>query len=67
MIRVALVVALCASCVQSGEVTCGDGRICAPGTYCDETNHRCLSADQVAACAGKPEGAECSFGGAPGA
>jgi hypothetical protein len=67
MIRVALLVALCASCVRSGEVPCGDGRICAPGYYCDETNHRCLSDDQVAACAGKPEGADCSFGGAPGA
>ncbi|HEY5948194.1 MAG TPA: hypothetical protein VIV40_22010, partial [Kofleriaceae bacterium] len=67
MIRGLVLVVLCASCVQSGEVQCEDGRLCAPGYYCDETNHRCLSEDQVAACAGHAEGDACSFSGAPGA
>lgn len=70
MLRVALLVASCvafAACVQSEKVTCADGRVCAPGYHCDDQNHRCLSADQVAACSGRDEGADCSFGGAPGA
>ena len=67
MLRFALLALFCAACVESGEVRCADGRLCAPGTTCDDENMRCLSADQVAACAGREEGAECSFGGAPGA
>jgi hypothetical protein len=62
-----LLVLLCASCVQSNEVKCDDGRLCAPGYVCDNANHRCLSPDQVNACDGRDEGADCSFGGAPGA
>jgi hypothetical protein len=69
--RVALLLALVGAfvggCVQSGEVTCSDGRLCPPGYTCDEANMRCLSAEQVAACSGRAEGASCSVAGAPGA
>jgi hypothetical protein len=65
--RVALLLAVLGACVRSGEVTCGDGRLCPPGYTCDELNMRCLSAEQVAACSGRGEGAECTVAGAPGA
>ncbi|HEY5928512.1 MAG TPA: hypothetical protein VIV11_42790 [Kofleriaceae bacterium] len=61
-----LVALLCAACVQSGEVMCEDGRLCAPGYFCDDENDRCISPDQVNACAGLDEGAACTFSGAPG-
>ncbi len=67
MFRAAVVVAALAGCVQSGEVVCSDGRLCPPGYQCDDVNMRCLSAEQVAACSGRGEGADCSFGGVPGA
>jgi hypothetical protein len=67
MTRLVVIVALLGACVQSGEVTCADGRLCPPGYTCDVVNMRCLSADQVAACSGRDEGAECSVAGAPGA
>jgi hypothetical protein len=65
--RAALVLALLGACVKSGEVQCSDGRLCPPGYQCDEANMRCLSTEQVAACSGRDEGADCSVAGAPGA
>ena len=42
-------------------------QVLALGYTSDEINMRCLSAEQVAACFGHEEGAECSVAGAPGA
>jgi hypothetical protein len=67
MTRAVLVLAVLGACVKSGEVQCSDGRLCPPGYQCDEANMRCLSTEQVAACSGREEGADCSVAGAPGA
>jgi len=67
VIRGVLILAMLGGCVESAEVVCSDGRLCPPNYTCDELNMRCLSAEQVAACAGREEGAECSVAGAPGA
>lgn len=61
-----LALLLVSGCVQSEEVHCADGRLCPPGYTCDDAHMRCLSADQVAACAGRDEGADCTIAGAPG-
>ena len=65
--RALLLVIALGGCVKSAEVVCSDGRLCPPGYLCDEPNMRCLSAEQVAACSGREEGADCSIAGAPGA
>lgn len=67
MTRALLLLYALGGCVKSAEVLCSDGRLCPPGYTCDEANMRCLSAEQVAACSGRDEGAECSVAGAPGA
>ena len=66
MTRFLLVFVMAAGCVQSGKVTCADGRICPPGYTCDDTLGRCVSPEQQAACMGVAENGACEFSGAPG-
>lgn len=54
-------VVLLGACVQSSEVTCGDGRTCPPGNTCDDDLHTCVSPEQTAACAGLAEQAACEI------
>ena len=63
--RFAALVLVCA-CVQSHEVPCDDGRLCPAGNTCDDANHRCLSPEQSAACAGRAEGDDCTLTGITG-
>src|SRR5262245_5746633 len=62
---VAAVAALLAAtgCVESGSVTCANGRICPFGYSCDDAHNGCASAQQLAECASKAEGAKCSYPG----
>ncbi len=63
----ALVVAfVLAGCVESGKVVCGDGRVCPAGYQCDDVAHRCISPDQLTACAGLAPNDPCVISGAPG-
>jgi len=62
----ACVVALAAGCVGEKSLTCDDGRICPAGSRCDDANHRCLTDQQLAACAGMPDGADCTDSGVAG-
>jgi hypothetical protein len=68
MVR-ALVAVACvafAGCFQvSGEV-CSDGRVCPHGSRCDVANDRCISPEQVAACANAADGDPCEVTGASG-
>ncbi|HTL37571.1 MAG TPA: hypothetical protein VL326_30780, partial [Kofleriaceae bacterium] len=62
-----LVVALqLAACVQSESKLCASGITCPSDNTCDDAHIRCLSPDQIAECAGKPDGTACSFSGADG-
>ncbi|HSD89780.1 MAG TPA: hypothetical protein VLB44_19750 [Kofleriaceae bacterium] len=61
-----LVTLLCASCASSTSVVCEDGSTCPGGFQCDIEHDRCLLPEQVSACAGLAEGADCTFNGAPG-
>jgi hypothetical protein len=66
-----VIAALAASCVLAGclhldPVTCPDGRVCPHNSQCDVANNRCISNEQVAACAGHGEGDMCRADGAPG-
>lgn len=58
---------LCASCVTSTSNVCDNGSICPGGFVCDVENDRCLLPEQVFACEGLVELAECVFNGAAGA
>ena len=64
--RILVVLLALSACTRSQEVLCGDGRICPPGNTCDDTNHRCISPDQMAACSGHTAGAMCEFAGVTG-
>ena len=55
------VIALVGACVQSREVPCADGRLCPAGNTCDDTNQRCLSPEQTAACDGRADGDTCTI------
>ena len=63
--RLVALLLVCA-CVQSREVPCDDGRLCPAGNTCDDVNHRCLSPEQTAACAGHAEGEDCTLTGITG-
>jgi cysteine-rich repeat protein len=69
-VKVAIVVALVASaCVQSHEVPCADGTICAQGKACAEVSYgsgtvsECVDPGQLAACDGM-DLVSCTFGSA---
>ena len=64
--RLIFLLATLSSCVRSAEVVCADGRICPPGNTCDDVNQRCLSPEQLAACAALVDGDDCTFAGVPG-
>jgi len=51
-------------CLESSVVVCADGRICPAGLVCSQANARCVSQDQIDACAGKDELATCEVAGA---
>lgn len=55
---------LAAGCIESRGVACGDGRVCPAGTTCSVD--RCLTDEQLAACAGKLDGDECRVAGTSG-
>ena len=64
--RLIATLGLLAGCLDPAEVVCGDGTVCPAGATCDETNHRCLAANAIAACAGSVDGASCKVAGADG-
>ncbi len=51
------------ACVEPGLVPCGDN-VCPRSSMCVE--NRCATSDQVAACNGMPDGADCAVGDASG-
>jgi hypothetical protein len=56
-----------AGCFSPNSVTCGDGRICQPGSRCDDVRHRCITTAQELPCAGQAEDDGCTFANVPGA
>jgi cysteine-rich repeat protein len=61
MVRsLAVVVLVVAGCVQPNLVSCPDGIACSAGLVCDGVHHICVTPEQVAACAGMPDGTDCT-------
>lgn len=54
---------LAAGCLESGAVVCADGRVCPAGLLCSDANRRCVSQEQIDACAGLAELATCEVAG----
>jgi cysteine-rich repeat protein len=50
------------ACIEPALVVCEDGRACAPNLLCDDTHATCVSAEQVAACAGQADLTPCQAG-----
>ena len=50
---------LLGACLDASTVTCIDGRICPPGTSCDDTHGGCVGPDQPETCIGKNNGDPC--------
>jgi len=48
------------ACVESAAVVCASGRVCPPRSRCDEATDRCISDEQLAACADSADGDECA-------
>jgi hypothetical protein len=61
-VAVVLAVGLAVGCVSSAAEVCSDGSLCPANTQCDVDNNRCLTQQQLEACADKPEGADCFYG-----
>ncbi len=59
MIRALLGIVALAGCIDWNGVQCPDGRVCPTGYQCDDAYHTCYSPEQVGACAGLGDGAEC--------
>ncbi|HUS29371.1 MAG TPA: DUF4215 domain-containing protein [Kofleriaceae bacterium] len=57
----AIVIVLVAGCYDSGTVACGD-LLCPHGSVCAPEEDRCVTPNQITACAGFAEGAGCSAG-----
>lgn len=54
---------LVTGCLQTSSVPCGDGRVCPPGSVCDDTHGLCVRRDQVETCRGVADQTECTIGG----
>jgi hypothetical protein len=63
----ALLIALTSfACLEPAAEVCASGRVCSPGTVCDDARDRCVSDDQRAACDGQPDDVSCRYGGVDG-
>ncbi len=61
--RWVVVVALAGACVESDSVVCGDGTVCPVGSACDMVHGLCVAPDQLIACDGREQAADCEFEG----
>jgi len=51
-------------CIRSSLVECGDGLVCPAGAVCAPLGGSCVDPEQIDACLGKVDGADCSLSGA---
>jgi len=54
------------ACVESASVICPSGLICPARSVCDDVSDRCISVEQLEACAGGVDGDECLVSGLSG-
>jgi cysteine-rich repeat protein len=57
---------LLAACTSSGTFVCSDGTRCSNGMQCAPNHGICIEKDRATVCAGKTDGAECSYLGTDG-
>lgn len=53
-------------CISDAVIQCEDGRLCPPGTVCDNVHAACVAPEQLTACAGLTDGDLCELFGSIG-
>lgn len=62
----AVFIVLVGACVESSQVTCGDGRVCPPGLVCDDVHAMCVRQQQIDDCTGVADETPCDAAGMAG-
>lgn len=64
--RSTLLLLVWVGCVESQETICSDGSVCPSNLHCDVVHHTCVTPEQLTACEGLTDGADCALPGAVG-